>query len=93
MSCKRFQKVLFWLSTLTHPAVIYKFIPFGEHFQKALFSVTENAVLVWMKGLCGLKSCIFKFIQLSVDVAKGIQGSGSIFFFVIHINRGWECQL
>ena len=43
---------------------------FVERFQKVLFSVTENSVLVWMEGLSGEKKrCVFKFIRLSVDVA------------------------
>ena len=32
----------------THLAGVFKFIHFGEHFQKVLFSVT---VLVWTEGL------------------------------------------
>ena len=43
---QRFQKVLFSLSTLTHLAGVFKFIHFGERFQKVPFSDTENAVLV-----------------------------------------------
>ena len=41
---QRFQKVPFSLSTLTHLAGVFKFIPFGERFQKVSFSDNENAV-------------------------------------------------
>ena len=69
LSRKRFQRVPFSPSTLTRLAGVFKFIHFGERFQKVPFSVTENAVLVWTEGLSGEKSCVFKFIRLSVDVA------------------------
>ena len=32
---------------------VFKFIHFGERFQKVPFSDTENAVLVWTEGLSG----------------------------------------
>ena len=50
---QRFQKVPFLLSTLTYLAGVFKFIHFGEGFQKAPFSDTENVVLVWTEGLSG----------------------------------------
>ena len=42
LSCKRFQKVPFTPSTLTRLADGFKFIQFGESFQKAPFSVTKT---------------------------------------------------
>ena len=45
-------------STLTYLAGVFKFIHFGERFQKVPFSATENAVLVWTEGLYGEKSCV-----------------------------------
>ena len=53
LSRKRFQKVPFLRSTLTHLGGVFKFIDFGdsERFQKVPFSVTENTVLVWTEGL------------------------------------------
>ena len=49
-------------STLTHLAGVFKFIHFGERFQKVPFSVTENALLVWTEDLPEEKCCVFKFI-------------------------------
>ena len=60
LSRKRFQKVLYSPSTLTHQADFFKFIHFGERFQKVPFSVTENAVLVWTEGLSGEKKLRFQ---------------------------------
>ena len=34
-------------------AGVFKFIHFGERFQKVPFSDTENTVLVWTEGLSG----------------------------------------
>ena len=36
-----------------HLAGVFKFIHFGERFQKVPFSDTENTVLVWTEGLSG----------------------------------------
>ena len=71
LSRKRFQKVPFSPSTLTHLAGVFKFVHFGERFQKAPSSVTEDAVLMWTdrKAYPDKKKCVFKFIWLSVDVA------------------------
>ena len=40
-------------STLIQKSCVFKFIHFGERFQKLPFSDTENAVLVWTEGLSG----------------------------------------
>ena len=48
-------------STLTHLAGVFKFIHFGERFQKVAFSVTENADLMWTEGLSGKKKLRFQF--------------------------------
>ena len=58
-----------------HLAGVFKFIHFGERFQKDPFLVTVNAVLVcteWLSAHPEEKGCVFKFIWLSVDLVRSI---------------------
>ena len=72
LSRKRYQKVPFSLSTLSHLASVFKFIHFTlcSAFSKSSvfgprkfrFSVDESPIRI-------KKSCVFKLIRLSVNVA------------------------
>ena len=55
-----FEKLRFWPSTQHHLAGVFKFLHPGDRFQKAPFSVTENAVLVWTVGQTGGKKMHFQ---------------------------------
>ena len=50
-----FHKVPSSPSTLTRLTGVFKFVHFGERFQKVPFSVTVNVVLVWTEGQSGKK--------------------------------------
>lgn len=56
----RFRKTPFSQSTLRHEKGVFKFIHFGERFQKDTFLFPKNPSQCGWKGKTETKICVFK---------------------------------